>query len=714
MTQHVLTNDIKDDEIDLTQLFIALLDRKWTILISTLLFCLASILFSPNKVNTYTANALIHIGDSTSNNSPLPTLFGPNSTNTELSTEIELIKSRTVLNEVTNQLNLDIVTELAFDNKLINKLTASSNKSLLIKSNVNSKQYKSISVSKFEGFGAFSDTHYCVLIKENQSFQLFTSTEEFILEGRVGEEISHANIEFKIDQIIANPGDKFKLTKLSKQAVIEQLNKAISVQLQGKAGSGLLQTTVESITPQKAKLILDTLLNVVIESHLMRNSLEVKNSLDFLHSQLPLMEQSLTKSEARFNNYRKSKDTIDIDFESKTLLQSINILNDDIQELKNNQLELSSKYKDKHPLLQNIQKKIENFEVQKSTLHMQLNKLSDTKKKLLHLNRQVKISTDTYTQLLSKTQELELEIVRAGTSKSIKIIDAAEVNYTPRNNSKTSLIIVLATLLGFITSSATVLVFKFVRSKVERSADIESIGLPVFSVIPYSELQNKYQKLKNEQFILSIENSEQLTLESLRALRTNLHFAMVENKNNIVMISGPAPDVGKSFIAKNLATVVAQSNKKVLLIDSDLRKGRLHKNFMVDNNVGLSDYLSENTTYDKIVHQSAVTNLDIIPKGTLPPNPSDILMSPKLESLIEHVKGDYDLVIIDTPPILTVTDPMIIGKYACATMIVARYNETSIKEMTIVKQRFKQHGININGVILNGSKIKRNSKYTYY
>jgi len=361
-----------------------------------------------------------------------------------------------------------------------------------------------------------------------------------------------------------------------------------------------------------------------------------------------------------------------------------------------------------------MQKKIENFQMQKSTLEMQLNKLSDTKKKLLHLNRQVKISTDTYTQLLSKTQELELEIVRAGTSKSIKIIDQAEVNYKPINNNKTSLIIVLGTLFGFMVSSASVLIFKFVRSKVERSADIESIGLSVFSVIPYSELQTEQQKLQNEQFILSIDNSEQITLESFRALRTNLHFAMIENKNNIVMISGPAPNVGKSFIATNLAIVAAQANKKVLLIDADLRKGRLHKSFQVENKAGLSDYLSENTTYDKIVHQSEVTNLDMIPKGTLPPNPSDILMSPKLESLIEHVKNDYDLVIIDTPPVLTVTDPMIIGKYACATMIVARYNETSIKEMTMIKQRFKQHGIVINGVILNGSKIKRNSKYNYY
>ena len=708
MTQNHVTNDIKDDEIDLTQLFTILFDHKWIILTSTLFFCLISALLSPKKLNTYTANALIHIGDSTSNVSPLPTLFGQSSTNTALSTEIELIKSRTVINEVTNILNLDIVTELTFDNKFLNKLTTSKN------SIGNNTQHKNIVVSEFSGSGSFSDIYYCLVITENQSFQLLNSAEELILEGRVGERVSHANIEFKIDEIVANPGDKFKLSKLSKQSTIEKLNKKINVELQGKTSSGLLQITVEGATPQKAKLILDTLLNVVIESHLIRNSLEVKNSLDFLHSQLPLMEQSLTKSETRFNNYRKSKDTIDIDFESKTLLQRISSLNDSIQLLKNEKLELSSKFKDKHPLLQNMQKKIENFQIQKSTLEMQLNKLSDTKKKLLHLNRQVKISTDTYTQLLSKTQELELEIVRAGTSKSIKIIDQAEVNYKPINNNKTSLIIVLGTLFGFMVSSASVLIFKFVRSKVERSADIESIGLSVFSVIPYSELQTEQQKLQNEQFILSIDNSEQITLESFRALRTNLHFAMIENKNNIVMISGPAPNVGKSFIATNLAIVAAQANKKVLLIDADLRKGRLHKSFQVENKAGLSDYLSENTTYDKIVHQSEVTNLDMIPKGTLPPNPSDILMSPKLESLIEHVKNDYDLVIIDTPPVLTVTDPMIIGKYACATMIVARYNETSIKEMTMIKQRFKQHGIVINGVILNGSKIKRNSKYNYY
>lgn len=705
MTQHYVTNEA--DEIDLTQLFIILFDRKWTILISTLIFFFASILLSPKKINSYTADALIHIGDSNSNASPLPTLFGQNSSNTDLSTEIELIKSRTILNKVINILNLDIVTELTFNNTFLNKLTSS-------KSNINDPQYKYIVVSTFENNSAYNDIYYCILVGENQLFQLFNSNEEFILEGKVGENIHQENIKLKINELVANPGDKFKLSKLPKQATIEQLTNAIKVELQGKTNSGLLKITTQNSTPQKAQLILQTLLKVVIESHIMRNSLEVKNSLDFLHSQLPLMEQSLTKSETRFNNYRKSKDTIDIDFESKTLLQSINEINDEIQNLKNTQLELSNKFKDKHPLLQNIQKKIQSFELQKSTLQIQLSKLSDTKKKLLHLNRQVKISTDTYTQLLSKTQELELEIVRAGTSKSIKVIDQAEVNHQSISNNKTSLIAVLGALLGFIISSSVVLILKFFKSKIERPAEIESIGFPVFSVIPYSESQNEQQLLKNDQFILSVENSEQLTLESFRALRTNLHFAMVENKNNIVMISGPAPNVGKSFVAQNLAIVVAQSNKKVLLIDADLRKGRLHKSFGIESKLGLSDYLSENAKYDNIVHHSEIANLDIISKGTLPPNPSDILMSPKLESLIEHVKNDYDLVIIDTPPILTVTDPMIIGKYACATMIVARYNETSTKEMTMIKQRFKQHGITINGVILNGSKIKRNSKYSYY
>jgi tyrosine-protein kinase Etk/Wzc len=188
---------------------------------------------------------------------------------------------------------------------------------------------------------------------------------------------------------------------------------------------------------------------------------------------------------------------------------------------------------------------------------------------------------------------------------------------------------------------------------------------------------------------------------------------MLDAKNNVVMFAGASPEVGKSFIASNLATVVAQTGKKVLILDGDMRKGYLHKIFNKTHKNGLSDLLINDIKLSQCIQDSGIENLDIIVRGKVPPNPSELLMGQGFTQLIEYAHQHYDLVIIDTPPILAVTDAAIIGNQSGTVLMLARYEQSALKEIITAVNRFDINGVEVKGVIFNAVE-KRASNYQYY
>ncbi|RRS11119.1 tyrosine-protein kinase, partial [Escherichia coli] len=180
---------------------------------------------------------------------------------------------------------------------------------------------------------------------------------------------------------------------------------------------------------------------------------------------------------------------------------------------------------------------------------------------------------------------------------------------------------------------------------------LEEIGINVYASVPLSETFSKnvtknigWKKTKNvENYgFLAVENPADLAIEAIRGLRTSLHFAMMEARNNVLMISGASPNSGKSFISSNLAAVISQSGKKVLLIDTDLRKGYLHRVFNVNNTAGLSDYLSGKLDVKNIILKSKVIDFDFISRGTTPPNPAELLMHKRFQDLVSWANENYD------------------------------------------------------------------------
>ena len=303
----------------------------------------------------------------------------------------------------------------------------------------------------------------------------------------------------------------------------------------------------------------------------------------------------------------------------------------------------------------------------------------------------------------------------------MRIIDYAEVNTSKPVKPKKALIVVMATMLGGMLAVAIVLVQKAMHKGVEDPNEIEAIGLPVYASVPYSDYQEKLtgfgkaRKGNNKaKSILALDNPADLSIEALRSLRTSLHFAMMEAKNNLIAISGPSPGVGKSFVSVNLAAVLAQSGKKVLIIDADMRKGYLQTQFGLKWDDGLSDYLSGRLNLEQVTKQTQVEGLNVITRGQIPPNPSELLMHSNFSKLVEEVSAAYDIVIVDTPPILAVTDPAIVSAHTGTTLLVTRFGQNHIKEIELTRNRFEQNGTDVKGVVFNGVLKKASNAYGYY
>jgi tyrosine-protein kinase Etk/Wzc len=189
-----------------------------------------------------------------------------------------------------------------------------------------------------------------------------------------------------------------------------------------------------------------------------------------------------------------------------------------------------------------------------------------------------------------------------------------------------------------------------------------------------------------------------------------------EARNNIVMVSGPSPLVGKTFVSANMAVMMAQAGKKVLLVDADMRKGYMHKFFLKESErvTGLADILRKDVALESAIVSTAVPGLDFIPRGTVPDNPSELLLSPRFGQVLKQASATYDVIIIDTPPVLAVADAIIVAKLAGSNFIVTRFSKNPIGEVRATIRRLESNGITLNGTILNATRKRSLAYYGYY
>jgi tyrosine-protein kinase Etk/Wzc len=723
------------DVIDLGALLGTLLDRKYFIIGLTTLFMFVGVVYAVLSTPIYQATAMLQVEDGGGASVPgLDDMGGMFESTSAAVTEIELLKSRSVIGEAVDSLKLDMTANpklFPYIGPRAFRTFTPINEGDLAEPSFGASSYawggESIDIFCFDVPKSAIGAGFTLVALDNNAIALLNADGEQILKGKVGQALSNTQFNLTVRTLHARPGTEFTLARQDKLNTVLALQAAIGAKEKGK-DSGIINLSLQSDKPRYAEQVLDKVAAIYVRRNVDRNSAEAQKSLEFLEVQLPEIKKQLEAAEQRFNDYQIKRQSINISLETQGVLEQVVKLETQLQELGLKRLQMGLKFKKNHPTYQGLVEQINAVNKQKKQLVAEVGKLPETQQELLRLKRDVEVSNELYTMLLGKTQELD--IVRAGTVGNVRIIDTAAVNTSKPVKPKKPLIVVLATLLGGMLAVAIVLLQKAMHKGVEDPSEIEAIGLAVYASVPYSDHQEKLKgfglgkslsaksrKAKahaKANGILALDNPADLSIEALRSLRTSLHFAMMEAKNNIIAISGPSPGVGKSFVSINLAAVLAQSGKKVLIIDADMRKGYMQTQFGLKWDDGLSDYLSGRLTLDQITKPSQVEGLKVITRGQIPPNPSELLMHANFSKLVAEVSAAYDLVIIDTPPILAVTDAAIVSAHTGTTLLVVRFGQNHLREIELTRNRFEQNGIDVKGVVFNGLVKKASNAYGYY
>ncbi|MFU9042824.1 polysaccharide biosynthesis tyrosine autokinase [Klebsiella pneumoniae] len=695
------------DEIDLARLLGELIDHRKLIISITALFTLFALLYALFSTPVYQADALLQV-EQKQGNAILNGLSQmlPDS-QPQSAPEIALLQSRMILGKTVDDLGLQARVEQDYF-PLFGKGWA----------RLTGKQIGNVTVSRLY---LPSDSELDIpklelTVKDKMHYSVTFNDKK--MSGEVGVLLNTHGISLKVDNIEADSGSVFTITYVSKLKAITDLQEVFSVTDQGK-DTGMLNLSLTGPDPRLLEKILTSISNNYLAQNVDRQAAQDAKSLEFLSEQLPKVRNDLDIAEDKLNQYRQQKDSVDLSLEAKSVLEQIVNVDNQLNGLTFREAEISQLYTKEHPTYKALQEKRKTLQDEKEKLNQRVSAMPKTQQEILQLSRDVDSGQAVYMQLLNRQQELN--IAKSSAIGNVRIIDDAVSQPKPIKPKK---IIILfgGILLGGVISVGMVLLRIFLRQGIESPEQLEEVGINVYASVPISEaiakrnVQSFRRKKKMENgngHFLIAENPADLAIEAIRGLRTSLHFAMMEARNNVLMISGASPNAGKTFISSNLAAIIAQAGQKVLLIDMDMRKGYTHKLFNLNNDNGLSDILSGRTEIQNAIKNVSVAGIDYISRGISPPNPAELLMHHRLGGLIDWASQNYDIVILDTPPILAVTDAAIIGHYAGTTLLIARFEENTVKEIEVSFKRFEQSGVIVKGCILNGVVRKASSYYGY-
>jgi tyrosine-protein kinase Etk/Wzc len=719
-TQPTLHNVDNAQQVDILAYLGAILDKKYVVILNTIITTVLGVVYTTFLTPIYQVDSILQVDPTMGAISGFSSFGGMASSNMDSSAEIALLKSRSVIGEAVDTLNLDVfvgpklypyVGEYFFRNYKPTIANA------LAEPKYQADTYawggESIQVSKFKSPAAtVGQTHYIECVGP-EKLRLKDANQQLILEGNIGELLAQDDYSLFVSAINCRVGGEFLVSRQNRLHTILGLQNSIMASVQDQTGIITLSMFTSNIS--HAKAVLNELASIYVERNVARNSAEVQKSLDFLDQQLPVIKMQLEAAENTFNQYKIEQRLIDIAAETQSVLGRSVAVEVQLQDLEFQRVELHRRFKNDHPLYQALLEKIARAYALQKTILQDVKDLPLIQQRLLSLTRDVAVSNKIYMLLLTKEQELN--IVLAGTTGSVIVIDTAEVNTTSPVKPNKSLIVLIAGFIGALLSIAIIFIQNIMHRGVEDPTDIEKMGMPVYATIPFSQKHSK-REAKNKDgkttTILAVSDPAENSIEAIRSLRTSLHFVMMGAKNNAIALSGPTPNVGKTFVSVNLATALAQSGKKVLLIDADMRRGLVHQQFNLKNEFGLSDYLSGTMDLEPLVHTSLVSNLNVLTRGSVPSNPSELLMHDNFGDLIENVTAAYDIVIIDTPPILAVTDPAIVSAHCGTSLLVVRFGESRLKEIELCRNRFEQNGTKIRGVVFNALRKKASNAYGHY
>jgi len=550
--------------------------------------------------------------------------------------------------------------------------------------------------------------------------------------------------------------------------VVKNYRNKISIATTDKK-STVLEISTNGLVPQKEVDFINKLLDVYIQNGLAEKNQIAQNTINFIDQQLIEITDSLQVNENNLKNFRQSNNLIDISKEGSTLYERLT----DIQKQKSNLLvkksyleylkkylssntdlsqivipsslgiddpallelikQLISLYQEKNTflitateknpayeavmnkiaqtkklLIENNAMLLRSTEISLAEIDNNIAKIEEgfkqlpaTEKELINIQRKYKLNDQIYTYLLTK--RAEAGIAKASNIPDNKILDYASIYTIVQISPKYSLNYMIAIVLGILFPLIVLILIDFFNTTINDISEIESkIKIPIIGLIGHNH--------KNQDFVV-FQSPKSTIAESFRTIRTNIQYLHPDKEmpSHVIAITSTVSEEGKTFCALNIASAHALLGKKTVILGLDLRRPRIHETVNVSNVIGISTYLLGSSSLEEIIIQTTQDYLYFIPTGPVPPNPAELLESKKMQQLIETLRGMFEVIVIDTPPVALVTDALLISRYADTNIFVIRQNYSKKNVVAFLNTISKNYSHTLLTLLIND--VKKNSYY---
>lgn len=520
-----------------------------------------------------------------------------------------------------------------------------------------------------------------------------------------------------VESAVGRPGATFEVRRLARGLAIEKLQRALKIEEQGKQ-SGILRMRLAGSDPEAIATTLNEIGRSYVRQNIARKTAEAEKALAFLEGVLPNLRNEIVQAEAKLTQFRNQHGTFDLTAEGRIALEQSVRLQMNLMELQNKRRDLSTNWASDHPGMRALDAQIASVTAALGGVNRHVRVLPALEQDMLGLTRELKVNSELYANLLNSAQQIRL--AKEGRVANVRLVDYAWASHEPAGPRPPALLAAGASG-GLVLGVLLALLRRGLRRGVQDPEWIESrTDLNVLATVPHSRTQqvlaNTRRRLGQAR-VLAVRAPHDPAVESLRSVRTALQRKLPEAGSNIVLITGPTHGIGKSFTSANLAAVLGAVSRRVLLVDADMRKGRLAECFSVPAAPGLSDVLSGRSLLAEALCRDVAPNVDLIPAGSASASiaPADLLTAPATEQLLRSAAAEYDFVIVDTPPVLAASDAAILAQWAGAVFMIARADVTSLRELHEAQKRLSQRGTRVDGVIYTGVDVsrRRNEIYSY-
>jgi tyrosine-protein kinase Etk/Wzc len=715
-------HSLDDDGIDLVEYWDIIVDSRWVVAGITALALVIGIGYALLARPIYESNLLIQVEDSAGSTK---NLFGDAANLFDIKTpaagEMEILRSRMVIGRAVDATKIYIEAQPRYlpviGNWLARRATSLSNPGFLGLSGYVSGTEK-IAVSQFDVPASLEGSAFRLTAAGRGDFSLAHPDLAHDLVGKVGAPLVASTpagtVSLLVTALQGKPGAEFELIRKSDLATVDALQTNLKLAEKGRQ-SGVIEATMQSSDPKQLTQILNEIGHQYVHQNVERKAAEAEKMLAFLDVQMPQFKKQLDQSEAAYSHYRNEKGTISLDEEAKAVLQQEVDLQSKLMDAKLKRLDMVARFTAAHPAVKTLDEQIASWNREIERLNARVRTMPAVQENAVRLERDVKVNNEAYQSL--RNNAVQLQLLREGKVGNVRLIDEAAYPEGPVRP-KRSLIVGIAAALGLLCGIAFAFTrnafFRGIRSPQEIEANT---GLSVYSTIPLSPAQEAFARNATDKrpgvHLLAWQTPTDPAVESLRSLRTALQFAMLDAENNCVLITGATPGVGKSFVSANFAAILANAGKRVLLVDADLRKGHLNHYFGVSRERGLSELIAGALKPSEAVRRGLVPNLDLLTTGVLPPNPAELMMSGSFAHVINDLSKEYDIVILDSPPVLVAADTVGIAPHAGTILLVARSGVTQMGELHESAKRLAHAGKSVGGVLFNAIDLSRRHYGSY-